>query len=208
MFQTLHRCVRSGSSSRSPDQSVSLSSLDLRSAGWSSDPLTHCMIPCLCLFLSSEEDFEKLPSSTVPEMQRSNLAPVILQLKALGIDNVLRFSFLSVSRSTPPTGSGWRGRGPGGGAHDDITCCSLTVFCSVLLLHSPPQLRPWSRLLSCSMLLEVRTLLLRYSHPLEQRFPTTGAWSSTGPQVVNVPDLQNRGIHGLFTYISMCMRGS
>lgn len=31
-------------------------------------------------------------------MQRTNLAPVILQLKALGIDNVLRFSFLSVSR--------------------------------------------------------------------------------------------------------------
>lgn len=45
-----------------------------------------------------EEDFEKLPPSTVPEMQRTNLAPVILQLKALGIDNVLRFSFLSVSR--------------------------------------------------------------------------------------------------------------
>lgn len=51
---------------------------------------------CVC---RSEEDFEKLPASTVPEMQRSNLAPVILQLKALGIDNVLRFSFLSVSVS-------------------------------------------------------------------------------------------------------------
>ena len=46
---------------------------------------------------ATEEDFEKLPKSTVPEMQRSNLAPVILQLKALGIDNVLRFPFLSVS---------------------------------------------------------------------------------------------------------------
>lgn len=34
----------------------------------------------------------------MPEMQRTNLAPVVLQLKALGIDNVLRFSFLSVSR--------------------------------------------------------------------------------------------------------------
>ncbi|XP_043351663.1 probable ATP-dependent RNA helicase DHX35 isoform X5 [Dermochelys coriacea] len=44
---------------------------------------------------NKEEDFEKLPQSTVPEMQRSNLAPVILQLKALGIDNVLRFPFLS-----------------------------------------------------------------------------------------------------------------
>ncbi|XP_078006354.1 putative ATP-dependent RNA helicase DHX35 isoform X2 [Phascolarctos cinereus] len=48
-----------------------------------------------CYRLYTEEDFEKLPQSTVPEMQRSNLAPVILQLKALGIDNVLRFHFMS-----------------------------------------------------------------------------------------------------------------
>lgn len=56
------------------------------------------------LFVSppTEEDFEKLPKSTVPEMQRSNLAPVILQLKALGIDNVLRFPFLSVSPKSSP----------------------------------------------------------------------------------------------------------
>lgn len=51
-----------------------------------------------------EEDFEKLPAATVPEMQRSNLAPVILQLKALGIDNVLRFNFLSVSMIILHTG--------------------------------------------------------------------------------------------------------
>lgn len=51
--------------------------------------------PFLILFL--EEAFDQLPQSTVPEMQRSNLAPVILQLKALGIDNVLRFHFMSVS---------------------------------------------------------------------------------------------------------------
>ncbi|XP_076875098.1 putative ATP-dependent RNA helicase DHX35 isoform X2 [Brachyhypopomus gauderio] len=48
-----------------------------------------------CFRLYTEEDFEKLPESTVPEMQRCNLAPVVLQLKALGVDNVLRFSFLS-----------------------------------------------------------------------------------------------------------------
>ena len=50
------------------------------------------------LFIS-EDSFHKLEVSTVPEMQRSNLSPVILQLKALGIDNVLRFHFLSVSDS-------------------------------------------------------------------------------------------------------------
>lgn len=73
----------------------------------------------LPLFLSSEEDFEKLPASTVPEMQRTNLAPVILQLKALGIDNVLRFSFLSVSSSLC--------------IHRVAVLCSSTVKESVLL---------------------------------------------------------------------------
>ncbi len=45
--------------------------------------------------LYPEEEFNKLPLSTVPEIQRSNMATVILQLKALGINNVLRFDFLS-----------------------------------------------------------------------------------------------------------------
>ncbi|GAB5587907.1 hypothetical protein Unana1_02807 [Umbelopsis nana] len=47
--------------------------------------------------LYTEQSFMELRDSSVPEMQRSNLAPIILQLKALGIDNVLRFNFL-----TPP----------------------------------------------------------------------------------------------------------
>lgn len=41
-----------------------------------------------------EEQYSKLPLETVPELQRSNMARVILQLKALGINNVLRFDFL------------------------------------------------------------------------------------------------------------------
>ncbi|XP_062501947.1 probable ATP-dependent RNA helicase DHX35 isoform X2 [Corticium candelabrum] len=45
--------------------------------------------------LYTEKDFKKLPVAAVPEMQRSNLATVVLQLKSMGIDNVLRFSFLS-----------------------------------------------------------------------------------------------------------------
>lgn len=32
---------------------------------------------------------------TVPEMQRSNLAMIVIQLKAMGIDNVLQFDFMS-----------------------------------------------------------------------------------------------------------------
>ena len=53
--------------------------------------------PGKCYRLYTEADFDKLPSVTVPEIQRSNLAPIILQLKALGIDNIARFDFL-----TPP----------------------------------------------------------------------------------------------------------
>lgn len=53
--------------------------------------------PGKCFRLYTEEAFGKLPDANVPEIQRSNLAPFILQLKALGIDNVLRFDYL-----TPP----------------------------------------------------------------------------------------------------------
>lgn len=42
-----------------------------------------------------ESEFEKLPATTVPEMQRSELSMAILQLKALGVHNVLRFDFPS-----------------------------------------------------------------------------------------------------------------
>lgn len=53
--------------------------------------------PGKCYRLYTQSAYESLPEATIPEIQRSNLAPIILQLKALGIDNVLRFDFL-----TPP----------------------------------------------------------------------------------------------------------
>jgi ATP-dependent RNA helicase DDX35 len=53
--------------------------------------------PGKCYRLYTEAAFDSLPPATVPEIQRSNLAPTILQLKALGIDNIARFDFL-----TPP----------------------------------------------------------------------------------------------------------
>ncbi|KAI9105731.1 P-loop containing nucleoside triphosphate hydrolase protein [Phlyctochytrium arcticum] len=43
----------------------------------------------------TEEAFNSLADNNVPEMQRSNLTTVVLQLKALGIENVLYFDFLS-----------------------------------------------------------------------------------------------------------------
>ncbi|XP_044016696.1 probable ATP-dependent RNA helicase DHX35 isoform X2 [Aphidius gifuensis] len=49
--------------------------------------------------LYSEEAYNELIDANPPQMQRSDLAPAILQLKALGIDNVLRFNFPSVPPS-------------------------------------------------------------------------------------------------------------
>ncbi|KUJ18350.1 P-loop containing nucleoside triphosphate hydrolase protein [Mollisia scopiformis] len=55
--------------------------------------------PGKCYRLYTEPSYHSLPTTTVPEIQRSNLAPVILQLKALGIDNIARFPFLT----SPPS---------------------------------------------------------------------------------------------------------
>ncbi|RMD39685.1 hypothetical protein DV735_g5446, partial [Chaetothyriales sp. CBS 134920] len=51
--------------------------------------------PGKCFRLYSRTAFSALPAATPPEIQRSNLAPLVLQLKALGIDNIVRFPFLS-----------------------------------------------------------------------------------------------------------------
>ncbi|KAF2077632.1 hypothetical protein CYY_001095 [Polysphondylium violaceum] len=48
-----------------------------------------------CYRLYTQDAFTKLPVHSIPEIQRSNLAPIILQLKALGIDNILHFDFIS-----------------------------------------------------------------------------------------------------------------
>lgn len=53
--------------------------------------------PGKCFRLYTEENFQALPAANVPEIQRTNLAPFVLQLKALGIDNVVRFDYF-----TPP----------------------------------------------------------------------------------------------------------
>lgn len=53
--------------------------------------------PGKCFRLYTEAAYESLPDANPPEIQRSNLAPFVLQLKALGVDNVLRFDYI-----TPP----------------------------------------------------------------------------------------------------------
>lgn len=56
--------------------------------------------PGKCYRLFPESAFQVMDQASVPEIQRSNLAPVILQLKCLGIDNIAHFDYL-----TPPPSS-------------------------------------------------------------------------------------------------------
>ena len=50
--------------------------------------------PGKCFRLYPESAFDNLEEATFPEIQRSNLAPVILQLMNLGIQNIVRFDFI------------------------------------------------------------------------------------------------------------------
>jgi ATP-dependent helicase HrpA len=50
--------------------------------------------PGVCIRLYSEEDFESRPRYTDPEILRTNLAAVILQMAALGLGDVEQFGFL------------------------------------------------------------------------------------------------------------------
>jgi ATP-dependent helicase HrpA len=57
----------------------------------------------LCIRLYSEENFQKRPRFTQPEIQRANLAEVILRMKAFGLGEIESFPFLN-----PPTDSAIR----------------------------------------------------------------------------------------------------
>src|SRR5712675_106394 len=48
----------------------------------------------VCVRLYSEEDFDKRPAYTDPELLRSSLASVILRAKSLGLEEVESFPFL------------------------------------------------------------------------------------------------------------------
>lgn len=48
-----------------------------------------------CFRLFTEAAFDKLSMAPLPEVQRANLAQVILQLKVLGVASIESFSFLS-----------------------------------------------------------------------------------------------------------------
>jgi ATP-dependent RNA helicase DDX35 len=53
--------------------------------------------PGKCFRLFTEDAYAQLDVNTIPEIRRTNLSSLVLQLKSLGIDNVLHFDFI-----TPP----------------------------------------------------------------------------------------------------------
>jgi ATP-dependent helicase HrpA len=55
--------------------------------------------PGVCIRLYSEEDFLSRAEFTVPEIQRTNLAAVILQMQALGLGDIEEFPFLDAPDS-------------------------------------------------------------------------------------------------------------
>src|SRR5205823_10816894 len=50
--------------------------------------------PGICIRLYSEEDFASRPEFTEPEILRTNLASVILQMSALGLGDIAAFPFV------------------------------------------------------------------------------------------------------------------
>jgi len=53
-----------------------------------------------CFRLYTEDAFlNSMPAKTIPEIQRSDLLPFVLQLKALGVHNIVRFPMLSAPPS-------------------------------------------------------------------------------------------------------------
>ncbi|KAL3358313.1 hypothetical protein AABB24_015444 [Solanum stoloniferum] len=63
--------------------------------------------PGKCYRLYQESFFEKLTDSTLPEIKRCDLSNVVLQLKALGIDDVINFDFIEKPDRTAVVNSLW-----------------------------------------------------------------------------------------------------
>lgn len=53
----------------------------------------------ICYRLYTQDEYEQLPLNTIPEILRSNLASVLLQLLAIGIKDVMNFDF--IDKPTP-----------------------------------------------------------------------------------------------------------
>ena len=82
--------------------------------------------PGTCIRLYSEEDFDGRPEFTEPEILRTNLASVILQMAALGLGDVAAFPFVE-----PPDARSHQGRHPAArGAAAPSTAARSATTCA------------------------------------------------------------------------------
>jgi HrpA-like RNA helicase len=65
-----------------------------RAEGWQRSGRAGREQPGICYRLYTEQTFDELSENIVPEILRSNLSIVALQLKSLGIENILSFDFI------------------------------------------------------------------------------------------------------------------
>lgn len=109
--------------------------------------------PGYCFRLCTEEAFRALPDNSVPEMQRCELASTVLQLKALGIDNVMKFDWLA----PPPAETMIRAlellHALGALGNDARYASQIVKDCGQLVNHMWPCLTSALTLLHCGYLL-------------------------------------------------------
>jgi len=86
----ISRYAPQGRTRRLPIEPVSQSSADQRKGR------SGRVADGVCIRLYSEKDFDERPRFTQPEIQRANLADVILRLKAFGLGDIERFPFLNM----------------------------------------------------------------------------------------------------------------
>jgi len=80
------------------DQGTGMESLSVteisKAQAWQRAGRAGRQAPGQCYRLYTETSFTQLAKTTIPEIQRCSLATVILQLKVLGVEDVLQFDFL------------------------------------------------------------------------------------------------------------------
>ena len=86
----ISRYVPQGRTRRLPIEAVAQSSADQRKGR------AGRVAAGVCVRLYSEKDYETRPRFTQPEIQRANLADVILRLKAFGLGDIERFPFINM----------------------------------------------------------------------------------------------------------------
>ena len=155
--------------------------------------------------LYTKQSYDSLPKQTQPEILRVNLAPVILSLKALGVDNIVRFPFLT----RPPAVNLARGLellfGLGALDKDGSLLKPLGLRMAEMALHptlskilfSSCDLECSEEIVSIVALLLVRNVLLRPPNKTYDAARAHGKFENDGGDILTM----------LNAYLSFCEHG-